>query len=88
MYLRFKYYVLSTYTIVFLSDIMLSDISQMPTVKYGDRILELEMNPPSPEFQEIAKKELRETPEVQKESIARLRELLKGEALSNENTVK
>jgi len=60
----------------------------MPSAKYGDRIIGLEMNLPSPEFQEIAKKELRETPELQKESLACLRELLKGEAPSNKNTVK
>lgn len=47
-------------------------------MKIGNNTLELELNPPSPELQEVAKKELRESPEVQKEAIARLKELLKG----------
>ncbi|XP_011330886.1 alpha-tocopherol transfer protein-like isoform X1 [Ooceraea biroi] len=61
-------------------DVMLSDITEVPSVKYnGNKILQLDFNPPTPEFQEVAKRELRETPELQKESIARLRELLKAE---------
>jgi len=63
---------------------MLSNVTQVPTIKCGDKIIQLEINPPSPEFQEIAKKELRETPELQKESIARLRELLKGKVTKSQ----
>lgn len=44
----------------------------------GDFLVEFEIDPPSPEFQEMANKELRESPEVQKEAMYRLRELLKG----------
>lgn len=57
---------------------MLTDWDVLPSIKLGDFTLEIEIGPPSPELQEVAKKELRETPEVQKESMERLRELLKG----------
>ncbi|XP_011877614.1 PREDICTED: alpha-tocopherol transfer protein-like isoform X2 [Vollenhovia emeryi] len=59
--------------------LMLSNIKEVPFIKLDDMILEFELDDPSPEFQEIAKKELRETPEIQKMSIARLQELLKAE---------
>lgn len=42
--------------------------------------VELQRQPPSAEALELAKNELRETPEVVKESLAKLRELLKGES--------
>lgn len=57
---------------------MLSGTAKMPCVKYGNLVLQFELEEPSPEFQEIARKELRETPDVKKEAIERLRELLKG----------
>lgn len=61
---------------------MLSDLTEVPFIKIGDYTLEFELDPPSPELQEVAKKELRETPEIQKQSMERLRELLKGSALN------
>jgi len=61
---------------------MLSDLTEVPFIKIGDFVLEFELGPPSPELQEVARKELRETPEIQKQSMARLRELLKGSVLN------
>lgn len=57
---------------------MLTNWDNIPSLKLGDYTLEFEISPPGPELQEVAKKELRETPEIQHESIAQLRELLKG----------
>ncbi|XP_029155352.1 alpha-tocopherol transfer protein-like isoform X2 [Nylanderia fulva] len=61
------------------TDCFLSDLKEIPCMKIGNRIFEIELNPPPSELQEVAKKELRENPELQKESVARLRELLKAE---------
>lgn len=58
---------------------MLTDWEQLPYIKLGDFTLELELGPTPPEIEEVARKELRETPERQKEAMAQLRELLKGE---------
>lgn len=57
---------------------MLSDMDELPTVQLGDFKLEFELGEPSPKVQEIARKELRETPDVVKEAIPALRDLLKG----------
>ncbi|XP_070514066.1 alpha-tocopherol transfer protein-like isoform X3 [Cardiocondyla obscurior] len=59
--------------------VMLSDIKEVPSLTIGDYTLEFELGPPSQELQEVARKELRETPELQKQSMARLQELLKAE---------
>lgn len=56
---------------------MLSDVVLSP-IKVGDCMLEIDFGSPGAELQEVARKELRETPELQKESIERLKELLKG----------
>lgn len=58
---------------------MLTDWEAFPSIKLGDFTLEFELGPPSAELQEVAKRELRETPELQKESIARFKELLEAE---------
>lgn len=58
---------------------MLTNFEKLPSINLGEFTLEFELGPPSPEIQEVARKELRETPELQKESIERLRELLKAE---------
>ncbi|XP_076647673.1 alpha-tocopherol transfer protein-like isoform X2 [Halictus rubicundus] len=58
---------------------MLTDLEKVPSLKLGEFTLELELMHPSPELEEVAKRELRESPELQKESIAKLRELLKAE---------
>ncbi|KAL0121349.1 hypothetical protein PUN28_006700 [Cardiocondyla obscurior] len=62
-----------------LDRVMLSDIKEVPSLTIGDYTLEFELGPPSQELQEVARKELRETPELQKQSMARLQELLKAE---------
>lgn len=58
---------------------MLSDLDELPTVKLGDFTLEIEMDDLSPEMQEVARKELRETPDVKRDAIVALRDLLKGQ---------
>ncbi|XP_020706761.2 alpha-tocopherol transfer protein-like isoform X2 [Athalia rosae] len=58
---------------------MMTDMEVLPSLKLGDFTLELELTPPSAQISEIAKNELRETPERQKEAVARLRELLEAE---------
>ena len=57
---------------------MLTDIDKLPFIKLGDFTLEFELGPPNAEIAEVAKKELRESPELQRKSMAELRELLKG----------
>ncbi|XP_012521881.1 alpha-tocopherol transfer protein-like isoform X2 [Monomorium pharaonis] len=59
--------------------VMLSDITEVPFIKLDDSVFEFELGPPSEELKEVARKELRETPELQKQSMARLQELLKAE---------
>lgn len=56
----------------------MTEWDKLPSIKVGDFTLEVEFGPPSKELQDVAKSELRETPELQNEAIARLRELLKG----------
>ncbi|CAH1276786.1 unnamed protein product [Diabrotica balteata] len=58
---------------------MLSDMDQLPTIKLGNYTLQIELDDLKPEVQEIARKELRETPEVKKEAIVALRDLLREE---------
>lgn len=60
-------------------DALMSDLSEVPSLKLGDYVLQLEMEDLKPEVQEIARKELRETPDVKKEAIAAFRDLLKEE---------
>lgn len=58
---------------------MLTDMDQLPSIQLGpDFVLQLEMGAPSAELQEVARKELRETPETQQRAVAELRELLKS----------
>jgi len=68
--------------------ITLSDLSELPKLRLGDFTLEIEVDPPSAEMQEVARKELRETPEVQKEAVTRLRELLQGSILNANSLIK
>jgi len=57
---------------------LLSDLEEIPTLKAGEHIFQLEINDLTPEVKEIARKELRETPEVLKETTVVLRDLLRG----------
>jgi hypothetical protein len=59
-------------------EVLLSDLEELPNLKIGDYILHIELEELTPEVKEIARKELRETPEVTKQAIAELRDLLRG----------
>lgn len=56
---------------------MLSDISEIPALKFGELDLKLELEELSSEAKEIARKELRETPDLSKTAVEELKELLK-----------
>lgn len=58
---------------------MLSDMDYMPTVELGNYTLTIELEELKPEVKEIARKELRETPEVAQSAVQELKELLKEE---------
>lgn len=53
-------------------------MEKLPTVQLGDYTLQIEIEELSPEVEEIARKELRETPDVKKAAVDELRALLKG----------
>lgn len=57
---------------------MLSDIDKLPGVQLGDFLLQFELDEPRESVQEIARKELRETPENVKPAVDELRRLLRG----------
>lgn len=58
-------------------DVLLSDLDELPCLNVGKFVVRLEVDPPSSELSEKARKELRETPDIVRESIAALRDLLK-----------
>ncbi|XP_066142221.1 clavesin-1 isoform X2 [Euwallacea fornicatus] len=58
---------------------MLSDMQEMPTIELGSHTLMIELDELKPEVQEIARKELRETPDIVKQSTKELIDLLKEE---------
>lgn len=60
---------------------MLSDIDKLPTVQIGDFNLHLELGELSPQAASVARKELRETPDIVKDSIVQLRDFLKGKII-------
>ncbi|KAG5886527.1 hypothetical protein JTB14_024177 [Gonioctena quinquepunctata] len=66
-----------------LAPTMLSNMKELPTIKLGDHTLQMELNELSPEVQEIARKELRETPDVKRDAIIAPRDLSKGKYLLN-----
>lgn len=57
---------------------MLSDISVLPAVQLGDFLLQFELDEPRESVREIARRELRETPEIVKPAVQELRRLLEG----------
>jgi len=61
---------------------MLSDIDQLPTLQVGDYTLQFELGEPTAQGKEVAIKELRETPERQKEAAKELARLLEGKKFS------
>lgn len=56
---------------------MLSDMTEIPSIKFQNVDLRLELEDLTPEMKEIARMELRETPDLLRESLAELRALLK-----------
>ncbi|XP_031849839.1 alpha-tocopherol transfer protein-like isoform X2 [Nomia melanderi] len=58
---------------------MLTDFQKVPSLKLGEFTLEIEMQDPSDELKDVARRELRETPEIQKEAAEKLKELLRAE---------
>lgn len=57
---------------------LLSDLEEIPCLKVREHVFYLEVNDMTPEVKELARKELRETPEVCKEAVIVLRDLLRG----------
>lgn len=58
---------------------MLCEFDSPIMVKRGDLSIEIEIHPLSERDQEVARNELRETPEHKKTALADLRNLLQGE---------
>ncbi|XP_040165972.1 clavesin-1 isoform X2 [Anopheles arabiensis] len=56
---------------------MLSDVEELPSVQLGDYVLRFELEDLTPFGKEVAKNELRETPEIRAAAIEELRTLLK-----------
>lgn len=56
----------------------LSGLKDLPTLVIGDLTLRLETDNPSAELKEVARKELRETPEIVEAAKEELRQMLKG----------
>nr|CAD7588686.1 unnamed protein product [Timema genevievae] len=59
---------------------MLSNIKELPVIELGDFKLSLELDELNSETKEIARNELRETPDIVHNSLSVLRDLLKEEA--------
>ena len=57
---------------------MLTDLEKIPGVQLGDFLLQFELDEPRESVRDIARKELRETPEVAKPAVEELRRLLEG----------
>ncbi|XP_058824634.1 retinaldehyde-binding protein 1 isoform X1 [Topomyia yanbarensis] len=58
---------------------MLSEVDELPSVQLGDYTLRFELEDLTPFGKEVAKNELRETPEIKAKAVEELRELLKGQ---------
>lgn len=61
---------------------MLSDLDELPFIQLGDFTLQFELEEANSEMMEIARKELRETPDVSRDAVIALRDLLKGKSLT------
>ncbi|XP_050527273.1 alpha-tocopherol transfer protein isoform X2 [Daktulosphaira vitifoliae] len=65
-------------------EMFLSDLDKIPCMQIGEFTLRLELDDDlSPELQEVAEKQLRETPENQEKAIAELRRLLEQDKTIN-----
>lgn len=61
---------------------MLSDLEELPYIQLGDFTLQFELDEPDSEMMEIARKELRETPDVSRDAVVALRDILKGKSIA------
>lgn len=57
---------------------MLTDLEKIPGVQLGDFLLQFELDEPRESVREIARRELRETPDIVKPAIEELKKLLEG----------
>ncbi|KAL3280640.1 hypothetical protein HHI36_003876 [Cryptolaemus montrouzieri] len=62
-----------------LASTMLSEMDEIPVVRFGEITLEVEYGELKPEVKEIARKELRETPDVTRDAVNQLKDLLREE---------
>ncbi|XP_023947339.2 alpha-tocopherol transfer protein isoform X2 [Bicyclus anynana] len=62
-----------------ISQHMLSDVDTLPSVQLGDFLLQFELEEPRESVLEIARRELRETPETVKPAVEELRRLLEAD---------
>lgn len=58
---------------------MLTELDKLPGVQLGDFLLQFELDEPRESVKEIAKAQLRETPEVVKPAVEELKRLLEGQ---------
>ncbi|XP_055636926.1 alpha-tocopherol transfer protein-like isoform X2 [Toxorhynchites rutilus septentrionalis] len=58
---------------------MLSEVDELPSIQLGDYVLRFELEDLTPAVKEVAKNELRETPEIKAKAVEELRELLRGQ---------
>lgn len=59
---------------------MLSDIDALPSIQLGDFTLQFELGDATPTAKEVAERELRESPERQKQATQELKRLLEGKS--------
>jgi fructose-1-phosphate kinase PfkB-like protein len=62
---------------------MLSQLTEVPRLQLGQFVLTIELDDLTPELQEVARKELRENPDIVKPAIEELKQLLKGNRVFN-----
>lgn len=72
---------MNLFSIVPVSQHMLTELDKLPGVQLGDFLLQFELDEPRESVREIARTELRETPEVVKAAVAELRRLLEGTSM-------
>lgn len=65
-------------SLVPVSQHMLTDLDKIPGVQLGDFLLQFELDEPRESVRDIARKELRETPEIVKPAVEELKRLLEG----------
>lgn len=57
---------------------MLSQLHEVPRLQLGEFVLTIELDDLTPEFEQIARNELRENPDIVQPAIEELKQLLKG----------